>query len=92
MDFQRNLNYHTLIDDNQRKQIADEAERLANQLPAVTIKKMSGRNPLAKDLLVHENAIELSSIVVDIVFVGNDQFTTRFRRSLATYTKVLSYL
>jgi len=32
--------------------IADEAERLANLLPIITIKKPNGRNNISKDLFV----------------------------------------
>jgi hypothetical protein len=45
-------NTHQLLDDNQRKMIADEAERLANLLPITTIKKPNGRNHISKDLFV----------------------------------------
>jgi hypothetical protein len=46
-------NAHQLLDDNQRKMIADEAERLANLLPLTTIKKPNGRNSFSKDLFVY---------------------------------------
>ena len=45
-------NAHQLLDDNQRKMIADEAERLANLLPVTTIRKPNGRNSFSKDLFV----------------------------------------
>lgn len=43
---------HHLVDDQQRKLIADEAERLANLLPPIGAKKLQGRNPMGKDVLV----------------------------------------
>lgn len=43
---------HQLLDDNQRKMIADEAERIANLLPVTTNKKLNGRNNVSKDLFV----------------------------------------
>ncbi|CAF3458921.1 unnamed protein product [Rotaria sp. Silwood1] len=50
-----NNNTHQLLDDNQRKMIADEAERLANILPVTTIKKLNGRNNISKDLFATIN-------------------------------------
>ncbi|CAF2929184.1 unnamed protein product [Rotaria sp. Silwood2] len=55
IDHSKNNNIHQLLDDNQRKMIADEAERLANLLPVTTIKKLNGRNNISKDLFATMN-------------------------------------
>ncbi|CAF0790999.1 unnamed protein product [Rotaria sordida] len=55
IDHSKNNNTHQLLDDNQRKMIADEAERLANLLPVTTIKKLNGRNNISKDLFTTMN-------------------------------------
>ncbi|CAF2674986.1 unnamed protein product [Rotaria sp. Silwood2] len=55
IDHSKNNNIHQLLDDNQRKMIADEAERLANLLPVTTIKKLNGRNNISKDLCATMN-------------------------------------
>lgn len=60
-------NSHQLLDDNQRKMIADEAERLANLLPATTIRKTNGRSNISKDLFV--SFIQFHSIVDLLVFL-----------------------
>ncbi|CAF1067415.1 unnamed protein product [Adineta steineri] len=55
IDSSKNNNTHQLLDDNQRKLIADEAERLANLLPITTIKKTNGRSTISKDLFTTIN-------------------------------------
>ncbi|CAF1250906.1 unnamed protein product [Adineta steineri] len=55
LDNSKNNNTHQLLDDNQRKLIADEAERLANLLPITTIKKTNGRSTISKDLFTTIN-------------------------------------
>ncbi|CAF1980279.1 unnamed protein product [Rotaria magnacalcarata] len=54
-DNSKTNNSHQLIDDSQRKRIADEAERLANLLPVTSIKKLNGRSNISKDLFTTMN-------------------------------------
>ncbi|CAF4115751.1 unnamed protein product [Rotaria socialis] len=54
-DNSKTNNIHQLIDDSQRKRIADEAERLANLLPITSIKKLNGRSNISKDLFATMN-------------------------------------
>ena len=71
----KNNNTHQLLDDNQRKMIADEAERLASLIPATTIKKPNGRNNISKDLFVCFVGIYYHHL---FIFIGYNQFTKRF--------------
>ena len=52
MDRCRITNTYKLIDDHQRKMIADEAERLATSLPLTSIRRIYGRTGCSKDLVV----------------------------------------
>ena len=72
-----NNNIHQLLDDNQRKMIADEAERLANLLPVVSIRKPNGRNNISKDLVVSFIRIYIEIVSIDFD-IGNHEFTKRF--------------
>lgn len=70
--------------------IADEAERLANLLPVITMRKPHGRHPISKDLFV--SSLRFCSILIERMFLDNDESATRFRRSLAAYSKIFSDL
>ena len=52
MDRCKITNTYKLIDDKQRKMIADEAERLATSLPPTSIRRIHGRTGFSKDLFV----------------------------------------
>ncbi|UJR28596.1 hypothetical protein I4U23_009829 [Adineta vaga] len=55
IDPNKNNNAHQLLDDSQRKMIADEAERLANLLPLTTMKRFNGQNNISKELFATMN-------------------------------------
>ncbi|CAF1245599.1 unnamed protein product [Adineta ricciae] len=55
MDTCKTSNTHQLLDDSQRKLIADEAERLAKLLPLTAMKQSNGRSNISKDLLTTMN-------------------------------------
>ena len=77
MDTCKTNNTHQLLDDSQRKLIADEAERLAKLLPLTAIKQYNGRSNISKDLFVgllcKDNVVHGFRLSVD-----NNEFTKRF--------------